>query len=571
MSLDQKLLNKVFVKENGIFTPKEFEKFVQLSSQIRRSLEQIIMERGLVSRHYFLELLGRHWNVPLTELRIAEIDRDTLRHIPENFAIKHLVIPFGQEGRTLKVAMENPGSRDVIESLERSTGMKIVPHVSLENSIRRAFVFYRGSINEVLSNAVSQIVTDGSAQTNSAIPLLEVIINTAVLLGASDIHIEPFEEEILVRLRVDGVLQTVASIPKAFQVEFISRVKVLSQLKIDEHRIPQDGRFNTNVEGQPVDVRVSIVPSYWGEKVVMRVLLKEGFLYDLNNLGLLKKDLELVKRYIQKPFGMILSCGPTGSGKTTTLYSFIQQIGVEKIDAVNISTVEDPIEYSIPRVTQIQIQPGINLTFASGLRALLRQDPDIIMVGEIRDRETADIAVRMSLTGRLLFSTLHTNDAVGAIHRLLDIGVEPYLICSTLNLVISQRLIRKLCLHCRESYEIDKKTLDKIKQFYDYEYVVKSLRDAEILGSSKNPFSNVRLFRANGCDQCDHTGYQGRTSVFELLELNEEIRELIAKTADYNTIKEAAIRNGFKTLSVDGMAKVILGVTDLNEVMKTTI
>ena len=572
MSLKIEILQEIFVKKNGILNQKEFDKLFSLSVKLQRPLERIIMEKKLISQRYLLQMLGSYFSVPSAELKIADIDKEALKSINENFAVNNLVVPFAKEGNKLKVAMTDPLNKQLLQAMEKSTGMRIKPHIALERSIRRVCVLYKGSVKEVLERAMTHIGDKNMSEESSNKMLLNTIIESAVVIEASDIHIEPFEEDVFVRLRVDGMLRTIIVLPKLFHEEMISRIKVMSGLLMDEHRIPQDGRFHVNIENQAVDVRVSIIPSYWGEKVAMRVLLKEGLLYDLTSLGLLASDLELIKKYIQRPFGMVLACGPTGSGKTTTLYSFIQQIGMEKIDVINISTIEDPIEYSIPRVTQMQIHPKVDLTFAVGLRALLRQDPDIIMVGEIRDKETADIAVRVSLTGRLLFSTLHTNDAVSAIPRLLDIGIEPYLISSTLSLVIGQRLIRKICPHCRESYVVDNKTMEKIKQFYDYDYAVESLRKAGILGKSKDPFSDIRFFRAKGCVQCDYLGYQGRTSVFEILEISDEIKNLIMNASrDCDYIKKAAMKNGFKTLSVDGLAKVILGITDLDEVMRTTI
>jgi type II secretory ATPase GspE/PulE/Tfp pilus assembly ATPase PilB-like protein len=399
---------------------------------------------------------------------------------------------------------------------------------------------------------------------------MDTITALAELTEASDIHIEPNEEETLIRFRIDGLLRRMSRYPRSHHASLIARIKVLANLRIDERRIPQDGRFSADAGGQLLDFRVSTVPSAWGEKAVLRVLRKEAGFVDLANLGMLETDLEIVRRYLRRPYGMILVCGPTGSGKSTSLYAFLQEIGSERIEVLNISTVEDPIEYAIPCVTQMSIQPEIDFTFAAGLRSLLRQDPDIIMVGEIRDRETADIAVRASLTGRLLLSSLHTNDAVGTVPRLLDMGIESFLVSSTLTLVIAQRLVRKLCTLCRRSYEPTGETLKLVSERFDAR-ATSILARIGVLPQGPDPMRGVRLFRAAGCPQCGHSGYQGRTAVFEILEVDDAFREAIRERRDTLTIRRMAIDRGMKPLAVDGLAKVVLGITDLDEVIRSTV
>lgn len=574
MALTEQDFREIFVDRSGLLTSAEFDVVQKNAEGLRRPLSQVLMERTAVSPRYFLELVGDFFSLPVTELKIAEVDREALTSVSQAFAEKHLIVPFAKDARSLKVAFADPRNRDVVAAVESTAGVPIAPYAATEQAIRRALLLYRGDIREHLRRMVKRLEKDAAAgesatgEVPSILAFLDAIVDTAVILDASDIHIEPFEQETIIRLRVDGLLRTVARVPKVFHDSLIARLKVLARLRIDEHRLPQDGRFNVRVQEQAVDIRLSLVPSYWGEKAAMRVLRKEASLFDLASLGLLESDLEIIVRHLKRPFGMILVCGPTGSGKTTTLYAFLQEIGVEKTDVVNISTVEDPIEYTVARVTQIQIHPEINLTFSVGLRALLRQDPDILMVGEIRDGETANTAVRAALIGRLLLSSLHTNSAVGAIPRLLDMGVEPYLVSSTLSLVVAQRLVRKLCVRCRESYAPSNDVLGRLRELPSFAESVASLKRHGLLSDAKDPFKEVRFFQASGCAHCDHTGYQGRTPLFEILEVTDALRPHITARRDAAAITEVARQEGMKTLFADGLAKVAMGVTDLDELMR---
>jgi type IV pilus assembly protein PilB len=362
------------------------------------------------------------------------------------------------------------------------------------------------------------------------------------------------------------VLQQASTIPNDLYMGVVTYFKVKSGLKIDQSRLPQDGRLSLSVKGQEVNIRLSLVPSLYGEKIVMRILPKEAHVIDINSLGLLDSDLNIIQRNVKRPFGMILVCGPTGSGKTTSLYAFIQEIGMDKVNIVNISTIEDPIEYTIPRVTQIQTQPEIDLTFSSGLRALLRQDPDIIMVGEIRDEETADISVRAALVGRLLLSSIHTNDAVGVIPRLLDMGVEPYLVASTLAMVVAQRLARKLCTYCRQSYQLTDEDMQHLGALHDLNASMQLLKKVNIV--NEVDIRQLRFYKAVGCDKCDNTGYSGRTGLYEVLEINDEFRRSIGRDTNTATLKEIAVKNGMKTMFDDGLAKASLGIIDLPELLR---
>lgn len=571
--LGKEQLKQIFVDQAGILSAEEFEEIVSAAAQNRQPLDHLLMERGFVAPYHFLTLLADYYKVPATDLKINEIDKKALMTISEKFASSQNVIAFAKDGSTLKVAMLDPNNKELLEKLGQITQSTIQPYITTEHAIKRALILYGGSLTDSLNKAVKQ-VQDGASAGNtsdaSVSELINAICENAVLTEASDIHVEPFESEVIVRYRIDGLLRTVVVLPISLHATVSARLKVMASLKMDEHRLPQDGRFALKINDEEVNFRLSIVPSMWGEKAVMRVLRKEAQLFDLASMGFLDSDLPLIKQYLKKPFGMVLVCGPTGSGKTSTLYSFLQEIGIERIDVVNISTIEDPIEYTIPRVTQIQIHPEIDLTFASGLRSLLRQDPDIIMVGEIRDKETADIAVRAALVGRLLLSSLHTNDAIGAIPRLVDMEVEPYMVASTLSLVIAQRLVRKLCTHCRESYKLDADEIKTIKQVHDFDSALASLIKHGIV-SKETTAESLRLYRSKGCYQCDNTGYIGRTAIFEILPINDALKNLISAHENSVKIKEQALADGMKTMFADGLAKAILGVTDVKELMRVAI
>ncbi len=564
MTLGKTELKQIFVDEAGLLTGPEFDAIVKTAGESRQPLEQMLMERGFVAPHHFLTLLGAHYKLPTTELKISEIDPEALALLPEKFAITHMATAFAKEGKVLKVALVHPGEAEVLALMAQSTGLEIEPYITTEHALKRALVLYRGSMSAVLTPLLEKI--KNSDDSASVVSFLNSVMESAVLWEASDIHIEPYETEVIVRLRIDGLLKSVVTYPTTLHTSIISRLKVLSSLKVDEKRLPQDGRFALAVQDEEINIRLSLVPSMWGEKAVMRVLRQDTQLFDLGGIGLLDSDLETIRTHLRAPFGMILVTGPTGSGKTSTLYSFLQEIGTERIDVVNISTIEDPIEYTMPRVTQIQIHPEINLTFAAGLRSLLRQDPDIIMVGEIRDEETADIAVRAALVGRLLLASLHTNDAATTLPRILDMGVEPYTVSSTLRLVVSQRLVRKLCTHCRETDKPDSKQLD-ILASHGLGAVLEILAKRGVV-SAKAHATELRFYKSKGCDKCDQTGYIGRTAVFEILEVNDEVRLLISQSATSLALKEALTKSGMKTLFADGIAKALLGVTSIAELFR---
>jgi type II secretory ATPase GspE/PulE/Tfp pilus assembly ATPase PilB-like protein len=383
--------------------------------------------------------------------------------------------------------------------------------------------------------------------------------------------VEPYELETLVRVRIDGVLHEVMSLPPAAIAPLAARIKVLARLRIDERRVPQDGRFDVDLGGFRLELRVSTMLTHWGEKLVLRVLTREQLQPDLEDLGLAAADRETVLRNALRPHGMLLVTGPTGSGKSTTLYALLARIGAERQNVVNISTIEDPVEYAVPRISQMAVNPAAGVDFATGLRALLRQDPDIIMLGEMRDRETAEIAVRAALVGRLLLSTLHTNDATSSVPRLLDMGVEPYLVASTLALVVAQRLVRRICVACRESVAPDDALLAVVRGHPDFDATIDVLRRAGVLGAGPDPLGAIRVFRGTGCMHCGGRGFRGRLGLFELFEIGDGVRRMIMERRDAASIRRAAIAAGMKTIFQDGLAKVVLGETTLDEVFRVAL
>ncbi|MBP9751290.1 MAG: type II/IV secretion system protein [Candidatus Moranbacteria bacterium] len=570
-------LRQMFAGQGRIMTAEEFAAAEKKAADAGVPLEKVIAEEHLVSRQYFLDLLSEHFGIPAIDLKMSAIDKSTLALLPEKFVAEHLSLPFAIEEGQLCVGFADPRNAGTVTEIERMTNMPVKSFVALENAIRRGLILYQGTTQDIVGRALSnfQIYTDDSEadlkyNEQSGVGLFESLLDLAQTFEVSDIHLEPYETDFVVRFRIDGFLREIAVLPISVYQRFISYLKVLASLELDERRTPQEGRIRIKKDEQPIDLRISLAPTMWGEKAVLRVLLKDNVILNLAHIGLLEQDYALIQEYIAKPFGMILITGPTGSGKTTTLYTFLQEIGSKSASVLNISTIEDPIEYTMPRITQMQINPGVEFTFPAGLRAILRQDPDIVMVGEIRDGETASTAVRASLTGRPLFSSLHTNNAIGTIPRLLDMGVEPYLVASTLRLVIAQRLVRKLCPHCREQYYPEGKALENMRSFTDETYAIRVLKDYGIIPEQISSFGEIPLFKEKGCSRCDFTGYSGRVGIFEVLEMNDRVRQATTTGKDDAAFKKILEDDGFKTLGIDGLAKAILGTTNIDEVFRVT-
>ena len=533
------------------------------------------------------------------DLKVSDVHLEALKTIRDEYAKSHVVVPFEQAGRQLKVAMVNPRDRVLIKDMEQMTRLEVVPFLAPEGTIRRAQLLYKGNLRELLERSTVQASTEvkrplaaggpgqpgkqwtagtgggtGRSQWGAGTDASEMVtqlLEYAVVTRASDIHLEPYEAEMVIRYRIDGVLHEVLSLPPTAQAPVTARIKILSAMRIDEHRIAQDGRFEADLSGFKIDLRVSAVPTQWGEKIVMRVLSREAASADLDDLGLAASDHEILLRNLMRPHGMILVTGPTGAGKSTSLYAMLRRISVERQSGVNISTVEDPIEYTMPRVNQIPLNVAAGFDFASALRALLRQDPDVIMVGEIRDRETVEIGVRAALVGRLFLSTLHTNDATAAVPRLLDMGVEPFLLASTLVLVVAQRLARRICVGCRESESLDEVTMKLLRARPDYEHTIELLRQQGVLGNGPDPLAEARTFRGKGCEQCRGGGFRGRVGIFELFEITDQMRQMIMERQDGGSIRAAAAAAGMRTMFGDGLAKVFLGETTLAEVYRVAM
>lgn len=483
------------------------------------------------------------------------------------FSIKFLkqnkIFPLRQVNNSLSVAMANPHDYHTIEMLHVASNFDIKAFPADEEEILSAIQYYYETSSTTMEKIIEDISSEDAelmfsededvdhlrevAQEAPVVKLVNLIISRAIEVGASDIHIEPFEGKLKIRYRIDGILHDAESPPKRLQSAVVSRIKIMAKLNIAERRLPQDGRIKLKVLNKSIDLRVSTIPTLYGESVVMRILDRSTVFLSLDKLGFPEKPLRQFENLIQKPYGIILVTGPTGSGKTTTLYASLDKINSPD---KKIITIEDPVEYQLTGVNQIQVKPKIGLNFANGLRHIVRQDPDIIMVGEIRDSETAEIAIQSALTGHMVFSTLHTNDAAGAITRLLDMGVENYLVASAVLGILAQRLIRILCMHCREQFIPDEKILNEIG-------LIKETQ-------------NFSIFRAKGCEECSYTGYRGRTGIYELLIIDDEIRQLILQKASAHVIKQKAISLGMRTLREDGWDKVKKGASSVSEVIRVT-
>jgi len=530
---------------------------------------------GYITEDVLLAFLGKQCGVSYVSLsEYGEIGEEVIRSVPESIARHQTLIPIELDGRTLTIAMSDPLNVFAIDDLRLMTGKEVNVVIASETEIKNAIEKYygaRGSIENILkemelsvkdeanvevvkkTNAGAEdiIALEAAGEEAPIIKIVNFLLAGAVKAGASDIHIEPYEKTLRVRYRIDGVLHEVSAPPKKLQNAVASRLKIMASLDIAERRLPQDGRIKIRVLDKEVDLRVSVLPTSFGEKVVMRILDASSLCLDLTKLGFEPDALSVYKKNIEVPYGIILVTGPTGSGKSTTLYSTLSTLNYPDR---NIITIEDPVEYVLQGINQVQAKPDIGLTFAAGLRAFLRQDPDIIMVGEIRDTETAEIAINAALTGHLVFSTLHTNDAPGAVTRLNNMGIEPFLTTSTVIMVVAQRLVRVICKHCKEPYEVPADFVSSIGVKAEY-----------IKGKKK-----VTLYRGKGCDNCSSTGYRGRTACFEVMEINDDIRELVLNRESTHIIKAKARERGMVTLRETAIKKLLAGITTVEEVMRVT-
>ena len=546
------------------------------SEQLKRALEaqktdgkkklgEILVSQGILTQKQLLQALQHVYEAEYIELDEVILDPEIVTIIPKRIAVRYKIVPLSKENGTLTIAMANPLDVNTIDYIKEYTKLDVVPKLASEEDISNALSSYYeagGKIDDILEKVDVSTVSDFGDEVNLSqleaisqeapvIQLVNMIIVQAIKERASDIHLEPNKRGLLVRYRIDGILHDIRMLPARIKPAIISRVKILSRMDIAERRLPQDGRFQLKFGAREVDLRISSIPTVYEEKIVMRLLDKSQGLISLENTGFTKTQLQEFRTMISSSYGIILITGPTGSGKSTTLYGALNEIdSVEK----NVITVEDPVEYKLERVNQINVLPKINLTFANALRSILRQDPDIIMIGEMRDSETAHIAVQSALTGHLVFSTLHTNDAVSSLTRMIDMGIAPFLISSSVVGVMAQRLVRKICPKCIEEYFPEKGVLDNLKINF------------EIPNQD-----NLKFYRGKGCDYCKNTGYRGRTALFEVVRINDEIRSMIMKNTSSNVIKDIAIKNGMRTLLDSGIQKVLSGETTIDEVLRVAV
>ena len=583
MKVDDSQL-KAFLSDGDLIAPRELARAEKEAEKTSKTLHEAILNLNLMSETELAKLEAYIVGIPFVDLTKEAIDPKVLYLIPEPIARKSNVIAFRKHGNQLEVAMLDPGDLQTIEFTKKTSNLKILPRLTNPESIAAALHQYQKSLEAefgeiIKKEAADMTVISGSpaaappeaaedlkkmAENLPVIKIVDTLIRHAILQAASDIHIEPAEKEVVVRYRIDGILHDAMTLPKQVASGVVARIKVISNLKLDEHRLPQDGRFKIETPEYRISFRVSVLPVFDGEKVVMRLLPETAQGFTLEKLGFRPDQLDLIHKHIRKTTGIVLATGPTGCGKTTTLYTVIDILNKP---GVNISTVEDPVEYRIPRINQTQVRPELGLTFANGLRSLLRQDPDIIMVGEIRDTETAGLAINAALTGHLVLSTLHTNSSAGALPRLLDMRVEPFLIASTVNLITAQRLVRTLCEE-KEEYTLSRSEVASLSGEVDLERITELLRREKIVASSAG-IGEVKWARPKKSEACPD-GYKGRIGIHEALEVTSTIRELIVKHATSDEIEVQARKEGMITMLEDGFLKAAQGITSIEEVLRVT-
>ncbi len=555
---------KALVAEN-LVTPERFDELATEAERKNQNLLDVLVSNKIASAGFLGDLVARALGIERADFSSVPVDKSIVRVLDENIARQRQVIVFNREPNGVyDVAMLNPGDLETLSFLTQRLQAKIKPFLATSEDLNRGFSVYGYELGRdfkklIEENIRASLISKSKSVEESAtdlpiVAIVENILSYAISSRASDIHIEVLEDSMLIRYRVDGILYEVTSVTKVVQPAITARIKILAGLKIDEHFKPQDGRFRYQIVNQTVDVRVSVMPTFYGEKVEMRLLESSQKPLSLEELGFSGSDSKLISENLKKTYGMILSCGPTGSGKTTTLYAMMNILNKAQ---VNVVTIEDPIEYNMRYINQTQINPQAGVTFASGLRALLRQDPNVIMVGEIRDSETANIAVQAALTGHLLVSSLHTSDAPTAVPRLFDLGAPPFLVSSVLNLIIAQRLVRRICQSCVHSYEPG----SDVNAIIEAQYAV--------LGIEGERKQLKMLYRGSGCTSCNMTGYRGRLGIFEIIGITDAMREIItAPNFDLGVMKEEARRNGTKTMFEDGLLKVELALTTIDELLR---
>ncbi|MDP1538940.1 MAG: GspE/PulE family protein [bacterium] len=574
---------KAFLLDAKLVTEEQFKKAENIADKTNQKVGDVLVSQGLISQEELIKMEAYILGIPFVNLEKEKINEEILKIIPEPIARSHNIVAFRKKGKDLEVAMLDPEDLRMIEFIKKTSDFRILPRLTTPESIKNVLLQYQKTLEaefgEIIKKEAKGIKTVKDigievgrgeelkkiAEELPVVRIVDTLLKHAILERASDIHIEPTKKEVVVRYRIDGILRDAMILPKAVTSGIVARIKVLSNLKLDEHRLPQDGRFRVETEDYKYSIRVSILPVYDGEKVVMRLLPETSKAFTLEQIGLRGEALEIIQDNLRKPVGMILITGPTGCGKTTTLYSMME---ILNNPGVNISTVEDPIEYRMPRINQTQVNPKIGLTFASGLRSLVRQDPDIIMVGEIRDNETAELAINAALTGHLVLSTLHTTSASGTIPRLIDMKVEPFLISSTLNVILAQRLVRRLCPE-KEKYTLQEPEIENLKKYCDLDIVLKVLKEERLI-TAKQTLKDVIFYRPKPSkDSLD--GYQGRIGIYEVLSVTESIKEMIIKEADADQVQKQAQKEGMRTMIEDGFVKAAQGITSIEEVLRVVV
>lgn len=554
---DQTIYNAL--KELNVIDVTKLDQARDAAKSQKIPLEDILLEKDLISDENLGRTIADLFSLPLIRLNEITISPDILNIIPEVVAKKQKIIVFKKDKQGIHIAMQDPTNLQIKDFIEKKTGLPVIRYAATKRDVENALFLYRKGLTETFDDIIKRHVDEANTpQVKETEPpiikIINIVLSYAYQNKASDVHIEPLKEKLLIRFRIDGVLHDIVDLPLSLHRPIVARVKVLANLRTDEHQAAQDGKFQFIEENQQADMRVSVVPVTNGEKVVIRLLSERSRQFSLTDLGFSENDLTKVKKAYEKPYGMILATGPTGSGKTTTIYATLKLLNTRD---VNIMTIEDPVEYDIEGINQIQVNPKTNLTFAEGLRSIVRQDPNIILVGEIRDTETADIAINSAMTGHLVLSTLHTNDAATAIPRLLEMAIQPFLIASTINVIIAQRLVRKIHSRCRISQEIHREDLAK---HFD-EHLLRKIFGKDAI---------IRLYSGKGCQFDHNVGYDGRVGIFETLVVDDEIRNAILERKDASSIHKIAIKNGMTTMIEDGLDKVKQGITTIDEVIRVT-
>ncbi|MCM8765925.1 MAG: type II secretion system ATPase GspE [Candidatus Omnitrophica bacterium] len=564
MALRETLKLGEMLLEAGVITPEQLDAGLKEHKKTKEFLGLTLVKMGFVKEEELLPVLSKQLGIPYVRIKELKIDSEIINRVPAKFASHYKLMPLRMENGTLVIAVTDPLDIHTIDDIKLLLGYDVKPVLAGEKDILEAIKKYygvgAGTVEKMMEKTaveeeekVTEVVTEEVeelAEDASVIKFVNQLLSQAVEERATDVHIEPYEDELKVRFRIDGVLNDIAVPPaiRHFASAIVSRIKIMANLNIAERRLPQDGRIIIKIKGKDYDLRISIIPSVFGESVVIRIL-SPGMLYSLEELGLLERDLKILEEMISRPHGIIFNTGPTGSGKTTTLYACLSKINKP---GIKIITIEDPVEYQLKGIVQLQVHPKIGFTFAAGLRSILRHDPDVIMVGEVRDLETAETAIRVALTGHLVFSTLHTNDAAGGVTRLIDMGIEPFLVASSVECIIAQRLVRVICPNCKKPVKPSKEVLEELEVMENVEV------------------EKITIYEGKGCESCKFTGYRGRTGIYEFLVINNEIRKMIVERVSSDRIKKKAMEMGMRTLRQDGWEKVLHGLTTPAEVMRVT-